>query len=62
MDAQIAAANNIYQIIWRKGNNSMEEIKRPVENEVIENRDDELLEDIEEAVTASALGCSSCCG
>ena len=40
----------------------MEEIKRPVENEVIENRDDELLEDIEEAVTASALGCSSCCG
>ena len=40
----------------------MEEMKRPVENEVIESRDDELLEEIEEAVTASSLGCANCCG
>ncbi len=28
----------------------------------VERQSDELLEEIEEAVTASALGCSSCCG
>ena len=28
----------------------------------VERKSDELLEEIEEAVTATALGCSSCCG
>jgi hypothetical protein len=33
-----------------------------VVNQVEKDENKELLEEIEEAVTASALGCASCCG
>ena len=41
-----------------------EDKKELLNNEVngVELKEEELLEEIEETVTASALGCSSCCG